>query len=159
MNYKTDEVEIVNRLNQWNIDLPNDVVFFPENLQLAEQKGDFIFSDAVADLSKVFKQNGIKAITLGGDPKIFRSRKYADWFGPALCFSLTLVTENPTIISVSLNVLSNYVTDFFKGINGEKRARLEIYLETKGKKKYKRITYNGPPEGIKDLEKVIKSLE
>lgn len=159
MNHTIEDIEINQELSEQEITLTNGLMFFPENYVTAKSIDDFIFTDELPDIRKTFKKNGIEIPTLGGQPERLRGRKNADWFGPAIFFSLSLVTENPTIVSISLNVLSNYITDFFKGISGEKRVNLEIYVEKKGKKKYKRINYKGSPEGLKDLEKIIKSLD
>lgn len=159
MDYKIEDIEIEDRLAELKLTLPARLTFFPENFETVETQEGFIFSESVIDLNKVFRKNNIPADNLGSAPLKLRTRKYADWFGPTLFFSLTMLSENPTVVSLSLNVLSNYVTDFFKGSFGEKKARLEIYVETKRKKKIKKISYTGSPEGIRELEKIIKDLD
>jgi hypothetical protein len=160
MDYKTEDIDIEEKLAVLNLPLPTNLTFFPENFDTVLDADSFIFPDSVSDLKKVFRQNNIQIGTLGNAPVKLRARKYADWFGPTLFFSLTMLAENPTIVSISLNVLSNYLTDFFKESLGEKKVHLEIYVETKRKKKkVTRITYTGGIDGIQGVEKVIKSLK
>jgi hypothetical protein len=70
-----------------------------------------------------------------------------------------MISENPNLVSVSLNILSSYVYDRLKGSFGKKTAHVEFYIETKEKGKVKKISYKGEASGIKDLEKVIKALK
>lgn len=70
-----------------------------------------------------------------------------------------MLSENSTLLSVGINVLSNYVTDYFKGTFGSQNVKLEIIVETKPKKVYKSINYEGNLDGLKDLPKIIKSLK
>lgn len=159
MEYKIAEFELVGFIDKLGIDFPNELCFVPENIDSAKAKSDLIFTDSISDLTKVFKQNNIRISRLGGDSTLLRSRKNADFFAPALFFSLSLISENPSIVSLSLGVLANYITDFFKGSFGRKKVNLDIYVETNGKKKIKKITYSGDVEGIEKLADVIKSIK
>ena len=96
---------------------------------------------------------------LGQDTELYRTRKSADIYLPAMFFGLSQITENPTIVSVSLNVLSNYIYDICKGTSGKKTAHVDLYLETKEKGKVKKISYNGSVEGLKELPEIIKAMK
>jgi hypothetical protein len=159
MDYEIEDIDLNEKLTELNLVLPSGLTFIPENFDSAKTTDDFIFTESLADITKVFRSKSIEIKPLGGDSNRLRSRKNADWYGPALFFSLTLITENPTIVSVSLNVLSNYITDFFKGSFGEKKVKLDIYVEKKGRKKLKKISYSGSVEGLKELEKIINSKD
>lgn len=157
MDYNIKEIEIVEYLDKLGIDYPDKICFFPENIDSAKDKSELVFTDSVSDLSKVFKQNNIDISRLGGESKLLRSRKNADFFVPAIFFSLSLISENPSIVSLSLSVLANHITDFFKGSFNCKNVNLEIYIETNKKKKIKKISYSGNVDGIEKLADVIKS--
>lgn len=159
MDYKIDEIDIKGIFKKLDIEFPSNLCFFPENIDSVKDKAEFVFADSISDLHKVFRQNQIEFSTLGGESSLLRSRKNADFFAPALFFSLSLISENPTIVSVSLSILANYITDFFKGSFGRKKVNLEIYIETVGKRKIKKISYSGDFEGMVKLESVIKSLK
>ncbi len=159
MKYKVCEFELIGYFDKLGIDFPSELCFFPENIDSAIAKSDFIFTDSISDLTKVFKQNNIKISILGGNTTLLRSRKNADFFAPALFFSLSLLTENPSIVSLSLSVLANYITEFFKGSFGRKKVNIEIYVEIDRKKKIKKITYCGDVEDIEKLADVIKSIK
>ena len=129
----------------------------PENLEEAKSKEEFIFSDSLSDIEKIFKENNVSFSQLGGFSDQYRIRKNADWWGPSLFFGASILSENSNVVSIALNVLSNYLTDFFKGSFSDKKVKIEIYVEERKDVKFKKITYEGGVEGIKELEKIIKA--
>lgn len=160
MDYKIEELDVSKRLDELALTLPDNLTFFPENFDTANAKDDFVFTDSMLDLSKIFRQdNNISIPALGQDTELYRSRKSADIYLPAIFFGLSQLTENSTIVSVSLNVLSNYIYDLCKGTSGKKTAHVDLYVETKEKGKVKRISYNGSVEGLKELENIIKAMK
>jgi hypothetical protein len=158
MSYTLEEYKIESRLEKLDLSLPKNLSFFPENIDIANSKNEFIFTESVIDLNKYFIQNNIIFDFLGGDKELYRSRKNADIYLPAIFFSLSTISENPEIVSVSLNILSSYIYDRLKGIIGEKNVKIEFHIETKEKGKIIKIDYKGDAEGIKNLENIIKTL-
>lgn len=160
MDYIIEDLDISRKVEELELELPVNLAFFPENFENANTKSDFIFTDSMTDLSKIFLQdNQISVHALGQDTELYRSRKSADVYLPAMFFGLSLITENPTIVSVSLNVLSNYVYDLCKGSSGKKTAHVDLYIETKEKGKLKKISYKGDVEGLKEIENIIKAMK
>jgi hypothetical protein len=159
MDYKIEEIVISSRLEELGLKLPDTLVFLPENLDSARTKDEFIFTDSMLDLNKIFKQEKISVTTLGNDTELYRSRKNADIYLPAMFFGCSLIIENPTIVSISLNVLSNFIYDHFKGTIGRKTAHIDFYIETHKTGKIKKLSYNGDIEGLKDVEKIIETLK
>ena len=135
MDYIIDELNLNNKLEELSLSLPSTISFFPENLEIVDAKEKFIFTESLVDLNKVFRQSNITLEVLGGDTELYRSRKNADIYLPAVFFSLSMISENPNLVSVSLNVLSSYVYDRLKGSFGKKTAHVEFYIETKEKGK------------------------
>ncbi len=159
MEYTIEEYEVEDKFEKLNLSLPDNISFFPENLLTAEKKAEFIFTDNMIELNKHFKSNQLELTILGGDTELYRSRKNADIYLPAIFFSLSSIAENSAVVSVSLNVLSNYLYDSLKGTIGKKKAHVEFYIETKEKGKVKKINYKGDVEGLNGLEKVIKAMK
>lgn len=158
MNYEIKDIDLNNKLNELSLQLPHGLTFFPENLETVASADQFIFTDSTVDLNKLFKQENINVVYLGGDTELCRNRKNADIYLPAIFFSLSLISENPTIISISLNVLSNYISDFLRGSFGRKTVHVDFYLETKEKRKIKKLSYNGDAEGLKEIHKIIRGF-
>ena len=159
MNYKTESYnQIVESIDKYNIDLEHEFYFVPENLNDSEQSSNFIYSETSSEIKKVFTKENLTIHYLTQDKPLLRSRKSADWFGPTLLLGFTALANNPHLIGISLNLVSNYLYDFFKGTLGGKTVKFEVVVECKKKKEYKKVNYEGSVEGIVELEKVIKSL-
>lgn len=158
MNYKTENIEIDFKCN-----LSNKFVFLPENIESANSNDEYIFTDTLTDLNKIFRSKNIEFEIFGGNSGLQRSRKSADLYLPAILISYAVLSENANLISVALNLISNYVTDFFKGSKNSKKVNLEIYVETeetkKTKKIIKKITYQANSEGLKELPEILKSIK
>jgi len=130
MDYQIEDVNLSTKLDALELTLPDTLTFFPENIENVERKDEFVFTDSMLDLSKIFKQGNVDISVLGIDTELYRSRKSADVYLPAIFISLSLIVENPAIISISLNLLSNYIYDFCKSSLKEKTAKVNLYIET-----------------------------
>jgi len=157
--YKIEEIDLSTKLDELKLTLPNNLAFFPENIEDAEQSEYFVFTESILDLDKIFKRDNIDVSVLGTNAELYRYRKSVDIYLPAIFFSLSIITQNPTIVSVSLNVLSNYVYDLCRGSTGKRTANVDLYIETKENGVVKKISYNGNPEGLKNLDKIIKAMK
>jgi hypothetical protein len=55
------------------------------------------------------------------------------------------------LLSIALNVIANYATDFFKGIPRRKKVVLDVIVEDKTGRRSKKIHYEGEAEGLKEI--------
>ena len=69
-----------------------------------------------------------------------------------------MLSENPNVVSIALNLLSSYIYDRFKGTTGSKKVKLEIYVEVKKNKSVKKIVYDGDASELDKLKEIIKNL-
>jgi len=157
-NYTIQQLDLTDKFAELNLQPPFGLTFIPENFQDSNQISDFIFSEPITQINKIFKLNQVPVDILGGNLKYLKSRKNADIFLPAIYIGASLLSENSTVISIAFNVLSNYITDYLKGSFGQSKVAFEIYTETRGTKKIQKITYKGDAEGIKGLSDVIKQV-
>jgi len=158
MDYKIEEVEISNSLEKLSILSLTELTFIPENINTANNTEELIFTESLIELNKYFKADNINIESLGGKPELYRSRKSADIYLPTIFIASSILVENPNTISVILNIISSFIYDNLKGTIGKKTAKIEFYVEKKEKGKITKIEYKGDAEGLKDLEKIIKSL-
>jgi len=159
MNYKIEESNLIDKLKELEIDIPESLTFLPENILEVNNQSEFIFADSTTDFKKSYRLNELQSTELNSDSSIYRSRKSADFYGPAIFISLSMLSENQHLIEIAINVASEYCKDIFKGTLGKKKVKLDIYVETHKKKTVKKISYEGDSEGIKDLTDIIKSLK
>jgi hypothetical protein len=136
-----------------------DIFFFPENFDEVKGFSNFIYSESTIDIKKVFNANERSISFLNDAKPLLRLRKSADWFGPTLFITFSTLTQNPELINVSLNLISNYLYDFFKGSVTHKNIKMDIIVENKEKKEYSKINYEGSIDGLKGIERIIKELK
>jgi hypothetical protein len=68
------------------------------------------------------------------------------------------VTQNPAFVQIALGVISNYVTDWFKGAVEGKKVRLSVVIEETNTRKCTRIECEGPPSGVESLVSLAKEI-
>ena len=90
-------------------------------------------------------------------PDIVLEKRSIDWFGPTLLITTTALTQNPELVSITLNVISNYITDFFKG-SQEPDIKVSLLIQ-QSKTKFKKLDYEGNKDGLKEIEKLIEQLK
>ena len=89
------------------------------------------------------------------DPHISRTNRTI-WLCQYSSLRLGLTRKiQPSSLSLSLNVIANYATDFLRGVSGNPNVKLDIVVE-KNDKTCKKISYEGSIDGLKDLPAVIR---
>ena len=157
---KVDDIPQLNeKIKSLGFDLPTGLAFLPRNIISAKAKADLVNAETTSTVRVLFKKAGLVETPLAKEEKIPELALASfDWVGPTIFLASTLITQNPQIVDVLISVLSDYLTNFFKGIAKEqRRAELDIVTQTKSGS-YKDIHYDGDVEGLKELPKIIRSL-
>ena len=70
-------------------------------------------------------------------------------------FQCGAISQNPEIMSITLGVISNYLTEWFRGVPRQERtARLKMVQETK-EGSHKTLDYDGPVENLGSIQDVM----
>jgi hypothetical protein len=155
-----DYIDVKKRAEDLKCNVPDSMAILPRNFENAKTKEELIHEDATATIRVLWNNEGIveTPIEKEGESIPFVVENAFEWIGPLILFTSTLVTQNPQLIDVSLGVISNYLTDWFKGVRrSERTAKLDVVVE-KRNGSYKKIHYEGSPEGLKELPKIIRSV-
>jgi len=141
------------------LNLPTGLSILPRGFADAKSKDDLFHESSSFDLIKLFKIEGAEVeITNFVDSKIPEIQENDfTLLLPCLAVTSMVMSENPAAVSVSLSIIANYATTFFKGITGKKTVRFDLVVESSKKKKTTKINYEGDPNGIEDLAKVIRA--
>lgn len=83
----------------------------------------------------------------------------ADWIAPAIFIGAGVLSEHPNTVSVALNVLSNYLTDLFKGHADAPSVKTSFVIEDDSAGTYKRVDYEGPASGLAELGDLILKVQ
>jgi hypothetical protein len=137
------------------------IALLPVNFATASQSEDLLQASEAATVKKLLKEAGIPVDDVFGPGRrpMYIKNKSSDWAAPILLVSAALYSQNPTAVSVALNIIGNYATDFLRGRwPGRDEAKLDIVVQTKGTKSFKRISYSGPADGIRGLDGVVRKV-
>jgi len=145
------------RLRELALSSSSDVVLLPSNLEKISGADDLIFESTTPTTEKILREAGIpvSSLSIEGDPKQ-RGRKGLEWIGPVILITSAVYMENPHVISMTVGVISNYLTDFFKGFAGDKKVKLDFVVENKDG--YVQCSYEGPPEELDRVQRVLEQL-
>lgn len=139
---------------------PNGLALLPANFESATSITDFRQVSEAATVKTLFRSAGLpldEIVEKDQKPPYIQNNAF-EWVAPTLFISAALLSENQNYISVALGVISNYATDFFKGMSGKKCIKLDIVVERTKTKTCKRISYEGDAEGLKNLPDVIREV-
>lgn len=157
MNIETIDYEITYDITNKDME---SVLILPYGVD-EEFKGkkETLYTESSISVLKKLKQNNIQVDFALGTPSdsIFIENRSIDWFGPTLFFSLSLLSQNPTIVSVCINVLSAYIYDIFKGKSEDPNVKCSFVIEDKKKKR--KIKYEGPVSGLNKVEEIVNGRE
>lgn len=156
----TDYINVKEKARELGCNIPTSLALLPRNFEIAKSKDELIHESTVPTIRVLWRQNNIDETQLEKEGEKFPliEEKALEWAAPIIFVSSALLSQNPHLISVALNVISNYLTDWFKGIPGsDKKAKLCIVEQTE-KGPCKKIFYEGDPEGLKELLKIIHEV-
>jgi hypothetical protein len=135
------------------------VALLPINVETAKSVTEFLQASEAATIKKLLRAEGLPL-----DDIVDRSRrppyvknKSHEWVAPILFVTASWYSQNPALVSIALDVLGNYATAFFNGLRGSRDVSLNIVFQKKNGA-CKKIAYNGPVDGLKDLAKVIRGV-
>jgi len=162
MSIQTAEyIDVQQRAVELGCNVPTKLAFLPINFEEAKINDDLVFEDSVLTLRKLWRKAGIAETRIEKEGKqiSYEQKKSLDVILPTVFISFSLLSQNPTLVTLALSIISNYVTDFFKGMIGERKIMIDIVVEQDEEKKSKRIRYEGNAEGLTTLAQVIKELK
>jgi hypothetical protein len=154
-----DYVRVDERSRELGCSLPTSLAVVPIRFESANSRADLRTASHTETVLKFFKSEGIPVESFLPEPDAlpYVVNKHFQWLGPTLFVPLALVNENPQLVSLAIGVLSNCITDFFKGIPQRQRnVQFDIVVETEGVRTYKKISYDGGVEGLDALPKIIR---
>jgi hypothetical protein len=155
----TDYVDISRRAADLGCHDPQGMALLPVNFESAASVADLLQASEAATIRKLFVAEGlpVEDITDRNQRPPYVKNKQFEWVAPILFVSASLYSQNPTLVSLALNVLANYATEFLKGIGGAHEVKLNIVVGSKNRV-HKKIEYQGPVEGLRDLAKIVDEV-
>lgn len=140
--------------------LPSTIALLPRNFDSAERYDELRYEGESSNIRKAWKNAGVESERIEPTEQTLpevHEKSFVEWVGPVLFIAFSFASQHEVLTTIALNVISDYVTGFFKGSPDPGTAKLTIVAE-QADKSYKRIDYHGPVDGLKDLPKIINSI-
>ena len=156
----SDYIQVFEKLDELGCSYSGGIAILPVNFEAATPMTPVRQLMGTLTIKKIFSISNVpySEIRRGNEKPSYIGHRSFEWAIPTLFFSASLLLQNPEAISVSLSVIANYLTDFFKGFGEEKKGKLDIVVEKNKSKIFKKISYEGPIDGIKELADVAKEI-
>jgi len=143
----------IRELESNKFDLNSEAVFVLPINYLAEDK--YEYSSTALSFYKYAKTK--LKICFFNEPELLVEQRSGEWFAPVLLFTSTAISNNPEIVSITCGVISNYITDFFKG-QRTPNIRLKILHKETKTTKLTEISYEGNSDFIDSIKETISKL-
>lgn len=139
--------------------VPSEFAILPRNFLQAKTKGELFQESDTATLRILFRQAHLKETRLEREGESFHEAMehgFVEVVVPTLFFTFAALGQDPNLTSVALNVVSNYLYDFFKGRTEDKVARVNIVVKTRSQE-FRKVEYSGPVAGLDALSAIVTS--
>ncbi|MHB1414028.1 MAG: hypothetical protein ACYC1C_02155 [Chloroflexota bacterium] len=141
---------------------PDGIAILPRNFESAKSREELLNESSSPTVRVLWRQVGVAETRIDGGGARFgeiSEKSFTEWVGPTIFIAAAAVTQDPSLVSLALNVMADYLVDFFKGVPlTKRRAKLDVVVEQSASKKCVKIHYEGEPEAIRDLPDVIKEV-
>lgn len=158
----SDYPNVIERCEKLGIGKPQTNCVLPNNFESAASQSDWEYSASETTVRLLLRDESIEVAKLEDDQtkRKLLSRRSLTWYGPVLFFTAAELAQNPHLVSVSLGVIANFLTEQFRGTPGEHEVRLDIVTEKTKTKTTRKFSYAGNVEGLKTLkDAILKEVE
>ena len=118
------------------------------------------YVESAESVRKLFAKDNVPAELLTpitGKTRLITSRSQI-LIAPTLLVSSLLLTQNPSAVSLALNIIANYVVQLFAGLKHSPDVSLSIVQTTADGKTARELKYRGPAVGLPDVAKVLSEF-
>lgn len=137
----------------------NEISVVPDNIAVVSSVLELVQSSESDTVRSILNQHRIphQDIFQDDDGVVYHQNYSDDWFGPSILIPVAALIQNPNVVSVVLGLITNYLYDIFKRGRGQ-TVKLNIIKETAAGE-FRRISYDGPVEGMAELAEIVNRIE
>lgn len=157
----TEYINVTDKLKELDLNNIETITLLPFNFDTVAKKEDLIYDNSVKTIRTLLRNAELpdEIIEKSGETIGYRQLNHFEWLAPTFFVTYSVLTQNPNMVSVALSVVANYLTDFFKGMSGDKKVKIDIIVEKEKGKTYKKITYEGDGKGLDELAEIVKNIK
>src|SRR5262249_19873290 len=152
----SDYCDVGEKAQTLGLNIPEGMAFLPRNFDKATTADDLLHESTVQTVRILFRENGIPETKLERDGQripCIQENEFALLL-PTLFVSALILSQNPHLLSIALNIIATYATDFFKGIPVSNKVVLDVVVEDKSRKCSKKVHYEGKIDGLKEITEI-----
>lgn len=156
----SDYIDIEQRMAELRVPPTEAVTILPTNFELAAAPSEFRVSGTAPTILKVLRHGGVSAQLLDArdlQPAFIHNKSH-DWVVPVIFVSSELLKANPDLISITIDLIRDYAVSLFRGLGEKKCIKAEIVVEQKGGRTYKKLSYEGNVEGLRELAQIAREI-
>lgn len=156
----SDYINVRERVLEFGCMEPDGIALLPINFDTATSIADLRHLSEGATVKTLLRSANIpQSDILPADKRPpYIQNNGIEWIGPTLFVSAALISSNPHLVSISLGVIADYLTDFYRGMSGDEKISLEFVVEKSDKKTCKKLSYQGTVDGLTELADVIRTI-
>lgn len=153
-------VNVKERAAELDCNIPHTLAILPRNFSTAKLKTDLLHESSAPAVRVLLRQTEIVEIKLEKSGEKFNAvtERGNEWIAPIIFLGASLLNENPHATSILINILSNYLTDLFKGIPGNNKVCFDIVVERHEDEEFVKIHYEGNVEGLSGVPEVVSEV-
>lgn len=150
---------VAERADALGVRRPTGLTMLPRNFATANAGDDLLAEATDSAVRTLWRQADLEEERLDSPEAPFPrlSEHHADWIGPTIFVSSALLSESSALVAVALGVITNYVTDLFKGVPGRHTASLKVVVERKNGDCVS-VAYKGPATKIGEIMDAVTDL-
>jgi hypothetical protein len=156
----TDYVDVEGRMQELGCIAPAGLAILPANFGDVACPSEFLTSGTAPTIIKVLRRGGVEAGLVQADDNRpgFVHNKSHDWVVPAIYISAELLKTSPDLVSIAIDLIRDYAVSLYRGIANKKVIKAEIVVQQSDSHTYKRLTYEGDVEGLRELAQIAKDV-
>ncbi len=157
----TDYINVTEKLKELDLNNVETITLLPFNFDTVAKKEDLIYDNSVKTIRTLLRNAELpdERIEKTAETIGYRQLNHFEWLAPTFFVTYSVLSQNPNMVSVALSVVASYLTDFFKGMSGDKKVKIDIIVEKEKGKTYKKITYEGDGKGLDELAEIVKNIK
>lgn len=142
---------------QLGLNLPTGLALLPRNFDSASNVEKLLHESSVTTIRVLFRREGIvesKIEPQGVKIPCVQENDFSLLL-PTLFVAGSLWSQDANAVALAINIISSYVVDFFKGVEGGKKVKFDLVVEDQKNKTSRRIHYEGSPEAFPEVRKIV----
>jgi hypothetical protein len=153
-------IDVRQRAVELDLGPVTDFAILPRGFEAGSPDGALADEADATTIRKLLNEAGLSVQQLRRSDRALPSvvQRSADWIAPTLFVGSMFLSQNPHAIQLALGVMDSYISDFLKGRSSRGTVKLTIVVEKTKSREYRRVDYEGPPSGVKNLADVVRSV-